>query len=231
MSGPISASNASAVRRCTPGIVQSSSTAAAKGRSCASISPFRHKPPRLQVARHRAHRSSARRDPYRQRLPRRPIPATPAATRPPTRPRRRRTLDPLRLLAHAANRRALPRTRRRPLPPPRSRTHHPPLHRPTRTARTPRHTRGPQLLDRARHFPSASRKPTTTQPTAASGSGERRASSTRSSNPYAPPSERRRAPECGGPVRRVLRDLCHDEFEQCASAIGLLDGAEALEDG
>jgi P-type Mg2+ transporter len=31
--------------------------------------------------------------------------------------------------------------------------------------------------------------------------------------------------------RRVLRDLCHDEFEQCASAIGLLDGAEALEDG
>jgi hypothetical protein len=159
MSGPISASNASAVRRCTPGIVQSSSTAAAKGRSCASISPFRHKPPRLQVARHRAHRSSARRDPYRQRLPRRPIPATPAATRPPTRPRRRQTLDPLRLPAHAANRRALPRTRRRPLPPPRSRTHHPPPHRPTRTARIPRHTRSRRCLTEPviSHQPAGSR--------------------------------------------------------------------------
>ena len=38
MSVPISASTVSAVRRCTPGIVQSNSTAAAKGRSFASTS-------------------------------------------------------------------------------------------------------------------------------------------------------------------------------------------------
>src|SRR3990170_2377511 len=38
MSVPISAITDSAVRRCTPGIVQSSSTAPAKGESCSSIS-------------------------------------------------------------------------------------------------------------------------------------------------------------------------------------------------
>ena len=107
--------------------------------------PLRHHPPRLQVARHRPDRSSARRHPYRQRLPRRAVPAATAAARPRARARRRQALDHLRLLAHAHNRRALPRSRRRLLQPPRPRTHHPPPHRPTRTARTPRHPRGRRL--------------------------------------------------------------------------------------
>ena len=78
--------------------------------------PLRQDPQGLQVARHRARRSRAGRHPHQRQLPRSPIPATPAPRGHKKSARRRQTLDPLRLLAHAHHRRALPRPRRRLLP-------------------------------------------------------------------------------------------------------------------
>jgi transposase len=68
--------------------------------------------------------------------------------------RGREALDPLRLLAHAHNRRALPRPRRRLLPTPRPRTHNQTPHQTTRSPRTPRHPPGGGSLNRPnRYFP------------------------------------------------------------------------------
>src|SRR4051812_37097561 len=66
-----------------------------------------------QVARNRARRSRACRDPQQEHLPRRAIPTLQAAHRPRPRARRRQTLDADRLLAHVQHRRDLPRPRRR----------------------------------------------------------------------------------------------------------------------
>src|SRR5712691_8129987 len=102
--------------------------------------PLRPHPQRLEVARLDAGRSSARRRPQQGRLPRRPIPATTAPPRPQESARRRQALDHLRLLAHAHNRRALPRPRRRLLPQTRPRTRY---QTPRATARGARTLRNP----------------------------------------------------------------------------------------
>jgi transposase len=92
-----------------------------------------HDAPRKQVARHRPLRSSHGRHPNRRRLPRCAVPPSATSTRTRPRARRRQALDPLRLLADAPHRSALPRTRRRLLHPPRPRTHHQPTRCPSRT--------------------------------------------------------------------------------------------------
>jgi transposase len=91
--------------------------------------PLRAHAQGLQVAARDPHRSRARRRPHPRHLPGRPIPPSP---RPPRRQQGLtgdRPLTARRRLAHAANRRDLPRPRRRLLHPPRPRPHHP----------TPRH--------------------------------------------------------------------------------------------
>jgi hypothetical protein len=81
--------------------------------------PLRTRPQGLQVARPSAQAGRHGRHPHPRQLPASPIPTAAPPDRPRPRTRRRQTHDPLRLLAHAHHRRALPRARRRLLPPPR----------------------------------------------------------------------------------------------------------------
>ena len=80
-----------------------------------------------------------RRRPNQELLPRRPIPAPTRPPRPLQSRHRGRPLDPDRRLAHAPDRRAVPRPRRRLLHPPKPRPAHQTPRPPTPSARTPRH--------------------------------------------------------------------------------------------
>jgi hypothetical protein len=105
----------------------------------AGQTPLRAQPQGLQVARHRARRGRARRDPQQRQLPRRPIPTPQAAHRARPGTRRRQALDADRLLARVQHRRDLPPPRRRLLPTPRPRTPHQAPRRQAPSARRPRH--------------------------------------------------------------------------------------------